>query len=146
MIVQNDIEQMLHSLKVRYDIRPGNNKAKFTINMFGVIILFNSSEIANVDGWEVVYVDEDEHFESKRMDIIWTLMRSGYMCYLRMEYEPIFKDLLINRGWDRKIINKRLELWGDQAKYGWLVKLNTEALTQPTTFMLSSNPGFFDFL
>ena len=91
-------------------------------------------------------IKPDDILEEKRMEVIWELMKSGYMHYLRTEIPRTFKELIISKGWDKKIINKRLELYGDDPKYNYWRELNKWALKESSTYVLSVDPGFFDFL
>ena len=94
----------------------------------------------------MVGISSNDNFEEKKMEVMWELMRSGYMHYLRTEHSNTFKQMMNFHNWDRKIIERRLELYGDDPKYNYLRGLNQWALKQSASYLLSIDPGFFDFL
>lgn len=93
-----------------------------------------------------IYIAHSDNMLEKKDDVLWALMQSGYMHWLRTEYNRDFRNFVIMQEFGKKIINKRLEIWADQAKYRYLVNYNKSALTQPATYMLSIDPAFYDYM
>lgn len=150
MIEVNDIDQMLYLFGVAFEVVEAGDIV-YKVPMFGIQIIFSPSGLSpksthSSKGWRVVGVSSKDNFDEKKMEVMWELMRSGYMHYLRIEVSNTFKQMINFHNWDRKIIEKRLELYGDDSKYDYLRNLNRWALKQSASYMLSTDPGFFDFL
>ena len=151
----NEVEQIIYLLGIEFNRVDMGNVNVFDIPVFGVKILFYTKvsdfkpELIKGfvnSSWRIVLIESESDLEEKRMEIIWELMRSGYIHYLRMEQPRTFKKLISLNGWDKKIINKRLEIYGEDQKYNYFRDLNKDALRESSTFILSIDPGFFDFL
>lgn len=150
MIEINDIDQMLHLFGVEFEV-VGAGDVVYKVPMFGVQIIFSPSGLSpksthSIKGWRVVGISSKDDFEEKKMEVMWELMRSGYMHYLRTEFSNTFKQMINFHNWDKKIVKKRLELYGDDPKYNYLRDLNQWALKQSAGYLLSTDMGFFDFL
>ena len=150
MIEVNDIEQMVYLFGVEFDTTTVESTTIFEIPMFGTKIYFIESDAALTPvmerGWRIVSVRPNNSFEEKKMEIFWELMKSGYIHYLRTEVPRTFKAMIAQQGWDKKIIKKRLEIYGNDPKYNYWRNLNQWALKEASTYVLSMDPGFFDFL
>jgi len=150
MIEVNDIEQMLYLFGVEFNTTTTKSRTIFDLPMFGVKIFFIGSDDdltpVMVGGWRIITIRSDNSFEEKKMEIFWELMRSGYMNYLRTEVPRTFKAMIISQGWDKRIIEKRLKIYKEDAKYSYLKELNKWALKESSAYVLSMHPGFFDFL
>jgi len=150
MIELNDVEQMVYLFGVEFNTTTAGSTTIFEIPMFGVKIFFIEDDAAltpvMVRGWRIVSVRPNNLFEEKKMEIFWELMRSGYAHYLRTEVPRTFKAMITQQGWDKKIIEKRLEIYGDNPKYNYWRDLNKWGLKQASSYLLSTDPGFFDFL
>lgn len=148
MIELNDIEQMAHLFGIPSNTVTAGTAATFEFPMFGTKIIFNETTLTGTgdNSWRIVYIEPPDSLEEKRIEVIWELMRAGYMHYLRTEVPRTFKELIVSKGWDKRIINKRLELYGDDPKYNYWRDLNQWALKESSTYILSIDPGFFDFL
>jgi len=150
MIEINDIDQMLALFGVECEVVEAGDIV-YKVPMFGIQIIFSPSGLSpkstqSGKGWRVIGISSTSNFEEKKMEVMWELMRSGYMCYLRTEHSNTFKQMINFHNWDRKIIERRLELYGDDPKYNYLRDLNKWALKQSASYLLSIDPGFFDFL
>ena len=150
MIEVNDIEQMVYLFGVEFDTTTVESTTIFEIPMFGTKIYFIESDAALTPvmerGWRIVSVRPNNSFEEKKMEIFWELMKSGYIHYLRTEVPRTFKAMIAQQGWDKKIIEKRLKIYGNDPKYNYWRNLNQWALKEASTYVLSMDPGFFDFL
>ena len=152
MIEVNDIEQLVYLLVSGIEVNTTTvgSITVFEIPMFGTKIFFmeNNTTLTGTDdnSWRVVIIRPNDSFEEKKMEIVWELMKSGYFHYLRSEKPRTFRELITQQGWDRKIIKKRLELYGDDQKYNYLRDLNQWGSRQSSGYLLSTDPCFFDFL
>ena len=156
MIDINNLEQILHALGLNFvrEIKNERLTNELTIERFGLKIIYVPSDVEEQtvikkDSWRRLYIYENElesNIFAQKDRIIWELMKAGYMRYLRMEYPNIFRRQIALNGWDRKIIEKRLEMYGDKPKYNYLRELNQEALGTAAGYILSVDPGFYDFL
>jgi hypothetical protein len=155
--LDNDINTMLTAFRVRSS--KGNIikdiSVQFIIKQFGLVIsasdASNKDLIVNMisqnyDDWRVVYITTDDNIATKRDEVLWDLMRGGYMRWVRYEFPNQFKSLINEHNYSSKIINKRLELWGDSPKYSFMVEDNKEAMRVPSTVVFSQDPGFFDYM
>lgn len=150
MVEINDIDQMLYLFGVEFEVVAAGDVV-YKVPMFGVQIIFSPSGLSpkstqSGKGWRVVKISSKDDFEEKKMEVMWELMHAGYMHYLRMEFSNTFKQMINLHNWDKKIIEKRLELYSDDPKYNYLRDLNQQALKLSSSYLLSIDPGFFDFL
>jgi len=150
MIELNDIEQMAYLFGIPSNTTTAGSMTTFEFPMFGTKVVFLDEGVTTAgtgdDSWRIVNIMPSDSLEEKRIEVIWELMRAGYMHYLRTEAPRTFKELIVNKGWDKRIINKRLELYGDDPKYNYWRDLNQWALKESSTYILALEPGFFDFL
>jgi len=151
MLDHQDVAGMLARMNVPFKLaKASTDTATFEVNLFGVRIVWHVGNVVSKDdGWRYVFVKPEDDLRKTRMDIVWELARSGYFHYLRMNYPNTFKAMLAGHGgedWHRIIIAKRLESYGNNPKFGYLKMLNQDALKQPSTAVLSMDPGFYDFL
>jgi len=153
MIELNDVEQMVYlfTAGIETNTTTAGSTTIFEIPMFGTKIVFieNDTTLTGTGddgGWRIVSVMPNDLFEEKKMETFWELMRSGYMHYLRTEVPRTFKAMITQQGWDKKIIEKRLKLYGNKPKYNYLRDYNKWGLKQASSYLLSTDPGFFDFL
>lgn len=150
MIELSDVEQMTYLFGIRSNVTTAGTLTIFEFSMFGTKIIFLDKNTTwpgtGDDSWRIVYISPSDTLEEKRMEVIWTLMSAGYMHYLRIEVPRTFKEMIISHGWDKKIVEKRLEIYGDDPKYNYWRDLNKWSLKHPATYVLATDPGFFDFL
>ena len=125
------------------------------IEDFGVMVCgINRSDYTEVSsvinrhfpGWRVVYINTTEAVYEKKEEVLWELMRSGYLTYIRNSYPRQFNNLIVVEGFGNKIIRQRLSIWGDSPKHKWLVDENKAALRESDTYILSVNSGFYDYM
>lgn len=152
-----DITVLLRTMRVTYrklDLLKSMSTI-FELNTFGILVVGLSVKdygqvVTTLNNrykeHTVVYVTSEDSLVEKKEELFWELMRSGYMTYLRSNYPRQFKDMISLQNLDKRIINKRLEIWGDKDRYKWLVEENKAALNESTSFVLSMNPGFYDYM
>lgn len=152
-----DIAMILKSFKVAY--KPldlfKTIATVYEVPDFGLILCgINPLEYGQVattlssryEGYRIIYVTTEDTILEKKQEVLWELMRSGYITYLRSAYPRQFNELVRFENLDRRIVDKRLELWGTQAKYKWLVEENMAAKNESSTYILSINPAFYDYM
>jgi hypothetical protein len=84
--------------------------------------------------------------QEKTDEIIWDLMRAGYMTWIRKNYPRQFKQLIVESNFGTKIIKKRLKIWDNEPRFRFLIEENEAALNQSAVYLLSIDPGFYDFM
>jgi len=150
---------ILNALRVEYKklnlIK--NVSTQFVIENFGVIICgINRSDyklIADTvediyKDWRIIYITTQDNLLEKKEEIVWSLMRSGYLKWLRHNYtDAQFRKLMFDGNFANKIVNERLKRWGDAPKYKYFKALDEFAKGQGRiSEYLSKEPGFFDFM
>ena len=155
--LETEIEVMLKAYRVpfRKEALESNLPNLYIIEDFGVIISgFERVEytiVANriathYKGYRFIPITTMDNMNEKKDEVLWELMRSGYMRYIRTSYPGQFKTLLTQYGLGRKIINERLRIWGDAPKYKYLVEENRSFLGSSEVYALSMDPAFYDFM
>ncbi len=158
-VLEANIGATLNALKVEYrEAELIKNVAKlFVANIFGVAICcMNRKDYRLVDtalkesykDWRIIYIAAQDNYLEKKDEIIWELMRSGYLRWLRNSCsESEFRRMMFDGGFADKIINMRLKLWGDLPKYRYFKECDLFAKGQGRiSEYLSKEPAFFDFM
>jgi hypothetical protein len=152
-----EIEVILRALLLTYrlDFTSDKNSFYITIPMFGTVIngvyslnykLTNDIIDTKFKNYRVVYVTTEDLLHEWKVSLVWALMRSGYLRYIRSKYSTQFKSLIIGQDFARQIVTERLRLWADKPKYTWLINENKEALAMSATYILSVDPAFYDMM
>jgi hypothetical protein len=152
-----DTGVLLGALRVPYKITNiiKNVTTQFIIQDFGVIVsVFSPENYTTVDerldstfkGWRKVFVTNSEDLNVKRYEIIWALMKSGYMKWLRFQYSAQFSNILETDGLGNRIIKERIDRWNDLPKYKFLIQDNIIEKNMPIRQLLSKDPSFFDYM
>jgi hypothetical protein len=129
----------------------------FVLNVFGIAVCgINRRDYKLVDtalkdaykDWRVSYVTTQDNFSEKKDGIIWELMRSGYLRWLRNNCsDSQYRKMMFEGGFANKILNARLKMWGDLPKYRYLRECDEFAKGQGRiSEYLSKEPAFFDFM
>lgn len=98
-------------------------------------------------GWRKVFVSTTDDLTEKRYEILWALMRGGYMRWLRSAHPRQIKNVLVgadNLG--RKIIEERLRIWNGKPKFSFWIADNEFVLANGILSELARDPGFFDHM
>jgi hypothetical protein len=151
-----EIQTILNTLKINWKIssHTKNVSVQFTIKNFGVIIYgyhqsFASEIKQSIDskhkGWRHIYISNEDDMVSVKENLIWNLMKSGYMRFIRESYQSQFNNIIVEQLGD-KIIRERLRLWNDDPMYKFFIDENKDALTIPKSRILSHDPAFFDYM
>jgi hypothetical protein len=129
---------------------------QFVIEDFGLIICginridyaqVNDTIIKNYPDWRIVYVTTNDNIVEKKDEILWNLMRCGYMKWLRYTFPRQIKSIINGtENLGQKIIRERLRIWADKPKYKFLINDNKIALENGMLRELTNDPSFFDYM
>ncbi len=98
-------------------------------------------------GFRLFFITPADNLIEKKDELIFDLMRSGYMRYIRSTYPRQFSGLIKEYGYGRKIVTERLRIWGDLAKFQFLAEENKLALeNQAEGYIMSVDPSFYDYM
>lgn len=129
---------------------------QFVIENFGFIVCcINRSDYMQVSdalntqfvNWRILYITTNDNITEKKEEVLWELMRCGYMKWLRYTFPRQVKNVLNgpeNIGF--KIIKERLRIWNDKPKYKFLIDDNKSALLNGVLRELANDPSFFDYM
>jgi hypothetical protein len=123
------------------------------VPLFGMRFRFNGTADIDDYGWDVYQIDQNKLEKEPCYfgeSLMWDLVKKGLFAYLREsgsgEMERIFKSLVIDGGWGTRILEKRLELYGNDKRNTFLKMRTTGMLNVSLSRILSLNPGAFDYL
>jgi hypothetical protein len=129
---------------------------QFLIEDFGVIVCcINRMDYTQVgdavsdeyEGWRKVFISTQDDLREAKYEIIWSLMRGGYMKWLRMTYPRQIRNVLIgvdNLG--KRIIDERLRIWKDRPMHKFWIEDNKFVQQNGILQELARDPGFFDYM
>jgi len=133
-----------------------NVSTQFMVDDFGIIVCcinrVDYSEVSNkifdlYKDWRVVFITTNDSILDKKYEVIWALMRGGYMKWLRYKYPRQIKSVLCGtENLGTLIINKRLEVWANKPKFNYLIEDNKVALINGISRELTNDPSFFDYM
>jgi len=156
--LESDISVILSSLRVDYKKMSVIKEVsvQFIVEEFGTIICgLNRADYLLVSktiekqfgsGWRIVYLSLQDSLLEKKDEVIWDLMRGGYIRYIRNKYPRQFRELIVMQNFGRKIIEQRLKVWNNEPKFNFLIEENKAALKEAFTYILSIDPSFFDYM
>lgn len=155
--LEYDIEEMLYALKLSYrkmsivkDI-----SVQYLIESFGLIVCgIDRKDYSQIDstvqniyeGWKLFHITTKDAVACKKNELIWELMRAGYMTWIRQEFSREFKNLMTQQNFNLKIINERLKIWNNEPRFKFFTEMNLAAKHQSADYILSLEPGFFDYM
>lgn len=129
---------------------------QFVIDDFGLIICcinrndysqVNDTIIKNFPDWRILYVTTNDSILEKKDEVLWHLMRCGYMKWLRYTFPRQVRNIINGpENLGQKIIRERLRIWADKPKYKFLVNDNKIALENGMLRELTNDPSFFDYM
>ena len=129
---------------------------QFIIEEFGLIICgidrtcytqVNETIIKNFPDWRIVYITTNDNIAEKKDEVLWNLMRCGYMKWLRYTFPRQVKSIINGtENLGQKIIKERLRIWDNKPKYKFLVNDNKIALENGMLRELTNDPSFFDYM
>lgn len=155
--LESEIITILRAFKVDFK---KNNLVKhvsvqFIVEDFGLIICgvhrYEYTIVRDVvndeyEGWSTLYVGTHDDLDKKRYDILWSLMRGGYLKHLRLNYPREFAAAITMEGLGQRIINQRLKIWRNRPKFKYLIEDNESAKKSAMSYLLSTEPSFFDYM
>lgn len=155
--LEERIAAMLYAFRVEHTIDRliKSISVQCLVPLFGTVICgLNRADYKLVDDsvkqsypdWRVVYVTSFDNILEKKDEVLWALMCGGYMKWIRMNYPVAFTQLVIMQGFGNKIIDQRLKIWDDKSKHRFLIEDNEDAKKHPATYVLATDPGFFDYM
>ena len=151
-----EITITLQSLRVNYkkaSVVP-DVSVQFVCEDFGTVVsVINRADYSYVNktvkehypDYRYVYISTYDNLIEKRDEIIWALMKSGYMTYIRQNFPRQFHRLITD-GFGAKIIRERLKRWADKPMYRFLISEDEKIKDAPTTMVLATEPAFFDYM
>lgn len=149
----NDVYQMLFALLTQYEIGYEEKKIGesyiFTVERFGVKVIYLNGKVFSdkeVEDWHVAYVFPDFDLKESRRKIVWALIRGGYFHYLHHNYKNTFNRILHDQGWDKEVMARREYFYKNKPKYNYLYELYEEGKGLDANFILSRDPGYFDWI
>jgi len=147
------VKMFLESLHIKYqELNKDRDNYCIAVPLFGLKFRFNGVEELEDHGWKVFLVSKkkmETHPNYFREDVMWYLVEKGYFIYIReaMTGGNVFaQKLLVDSGWGKKIIDKRIELCGTKAEHTFMKERMKEYSQVAVIRILSLHPGFFDYL
>lgn len=155
--LEYDIEEMLYAFKLVYKKMSvvKNISVQYLIEDFGLIVCgIDRKDYSNVndavqnvyEGWKLFHITTNESAVDKKDELIWELMRAGYMSWIRQSFPRQFKSLMLDQNFSLKIITERLRIWNNEPRFRFFVEQNLAAKNQATSYILSIDPGFYDYM
>jgi hypothetical protein len=155
--LETDVGIILRTLKVsfRTKVLVKDVSRQFIVDDFGVVVsVINRADYTFVKravqeelpGHRYVFVSTFDDMIEAKEEIIWTLMQSGYLKYIRLNFQRQFNDLITQQNFGNKIIDERLRRWGDEPRFKFFIEENKKAKEMPGTMVLSMEPAFFDYM
>lgn len=156
-ILVEEVEAMLTSLRLKTKAISivKNISVQFVAEDFGTVVccidrcdytVVHNALLETFEGWRIIYITTYDDLFEKRKTLIWELMKSGYMVWIRETYFKQFKDLIVMNDFGKGIIEERLRLWNNNPKYKYMIDRNTEVLDMSFLYVLNNEPCFFDYM
>jgi len=133
-----------------------NTVTQFIVDDFGLVIScidrldytqISDSVFNSYENWRYMYITTEDRMLEKRFEILWSLMRGGYMRWLRFNYPRQVRSILLGHdSLGKRIIEERLRLWNNKPKHIFLIEDNKAVLRNGILRELSDDPGFFDYM
>lgn len=153
--LENEIIVMLHALRVNFKVVRliKSISVQFVIDQFGTIVCgINRADYKIVDdqikqsylGFRVLYITTFDNMLEKKDEVIFALMRGGYIKYIRLKYPRAFNELIAMQNFGVKIINQRLKIWNNLPKYKFMIEDNEDAKRNLATYVLALDQAFYD--
>lgn len=155
--LESEIKIMLYAYKVESKVYRliKSVSVQFVVEQFGVIVCGINREDYKIitdqvnqdfPDYRVVYITGSDNMLEKKDDVLWELMKGGYIKWVRMNYPRTFNDSIVRGNLGNKIINQRLKIWNDRPKYRFLIEDNEYAKVNSASFIFSIDPSFFDYM
>jgi hypothetical protein len=153
-----DVQIMLRQFRVEYrrmEVLRGISSQYF-VEDFGLIVccvqVANRKQLVtklgnDFEDWRRVFITERDNLLEKKYEVLWDLMRGGYMRWLRINYPRQVKNTLLGpENLGNRIIQERLRVWNDKPMFKFLIDDNKEALRGGINNEVMRDPSFFDYM
>lgn len=152
-----DVGVLLGAFRLHYKITNiiKHITTQYIINDFGIIVSVvitgDKSRVATkleetYPGYKYIFITVGDNIDDHRHPVLWELMRSGYLTWLRTTYRSSFKSILESGNLANLIIDERLRCWDDKPMYKFLIADNKTVKKTGAIRALSENPAFFDYM
>jgi len=152
-----DVGVLLGAFRLHYKITNviKHITTQYIINDFGVIVSVTStsdeSRVATkleemYPGYKLLFIMIGDNVDDHRYPVLWELMHSGYLKWLRTNYSSSFRSILESGNLANLIIDERLKRWDNKPMYKFLIDANMFAKKIGTVRTLSEDPAFFDYM
>jgi len=123
--LENEIEIMLHAFRVNAKVVRliKTISVQFVVEQFGTIVcgvnrpdykLVADQIEQDYPDYRVVYIVSEDNMLEKKDEVLWALMRGGYMKWIRVTYPRTFNESIIRGNFGNKIITQRLKIWNNK--------------------------------
>ena len=153
MIDIDDVKQILFILlshyNIKFDQKIVGKSGIFEVTMLGTKIVYLDGQKFDdkiLKNWNIAYIHPDYDVRKAKEKIVWALVKGGYFHYLRHNYKKTFHNILTFEQWDKKLMEERMRRYKEAPKYNYMREINNDAKLESSTFILSIDPGFFDFM
>ncbi len=152
-----DVGAMLGAFKIPYSITSIVKRitTQYIIDDFGVVVsvmnpgdygLINDRLDTVFKDYRKIFITTGDNISDQRYEVIWSLMKSGYMKWLRLTYQNQYHNILETDNLGGRIIDERLVRWDNKPKYRFLIADNLEAKKVGFRQVLSRDSSFFDYM
>jgi len=152
-----DVGVLLGALRVPYTITSiiKDITTQYIVDQFGVVVsvmvpgdygVVNEKLDTILKGYRKIFITEKDDLSEKRYDVVWELMRSGYMKWLRHTYKAQFPVLIDTDNLGNRIIDERLRVWANKPMFTYYIQDNVEAKKAGFRQVLSQDQSFFDYM
>jgi hypothetical protein len=147
--VMQILNVLLFQFNIPFDKHDYQKSSIFTVSKFGLKIVYLDGQTFDnkvLSGWNIVYIHPDYTVLQTKEKIVWGLVKGGYFHYLRNNYNKTFKQMLFTENWGKFLIKERIRRYKELPKYNYFGEINKDALNESEMWILSRDPGFFDFM
>lgn len=156
--LEDNVVIMLNQFRVshRKTTLAKNTSVQYAVEDFGLIICcidrldyvqVNNAVNEQFEGWRLVFISTSDDITEKKYEVLWALMRGGYMKWLRYQLPRQIKSVLLGHdNLGNRIIKERLRIWNNKPKFKYLIDDNAVALRNGVQQELTNDPSFFDYI
>lgn len=156
--LEDNVVIMLNQFRVthRKTALAKNTSVQYAVEDFGLIICcidrldyvqVNNAVNEQFEGWRLVFISTSDDIMEKKYEVLWALMRGGYMKWLRYQLPRQIKSVLLGHdNLGNRIIKERLRIWNNKPKFKYLTDDNEVALRNGVQQELTNDPSFFDYM
>jgi hypothetical protein len=152
MTDRDELNQILFALlsnfNVPFDMKEFDGHVLYTVEKFGVRIVFVEGDVnkKKLRNWIPVYVYPDFSSTETRDKILWGLAKGGYLHYIKHNFKNTFNSFLHQENFHKKLVEEREKRYRGKPKYNYFMELNDLYKKEPSNYIMSIDPGFYEFL